>query len=32
MAAQGLLEEVYRNAGVSIYEVMTTGAVVQEVD
>ena len=32
MARQGLLNEVYRNAGVSIYEVLTTNAVVEEVD
>jgi uncharacterized membrane protein len=32
MARQGLLNEVYRNAGVSIYEVLTTNAVVEDVE
>jgi uncharacterized membrane protein len=29
MESQGLLEEVYRNGGVSIYEVLTTAAVTE---
>jgi uncharacterized membrane protein len=32
MAEQGLLHEVYRNEGVSIYEVMTTSAVMENVE